>query len=91
MMDAEGSDRKMSPPLPNGSLLEVTGVGGSSGEKGSLLSVGLREVVCSLTTQRAQILRFGKKHLPPWLLSRGVVFFFVFASVGSNDGCRGFG
>ena len=81
----------MSPPLLTARCLRVTGVGGSSGEKGSLLSVGIRGVVCSLTRQRAQILCFGKKCLPLWLLSPGVVFFFEFASVGSNDGCRGFG
>ena len=52
-------ERNVSPFL-TARCLRVTGVGGSSGEKGSLLSVGLREVVCSLTRQRAQILCFGK-------------------------------
>ena len=80
---------KCLPPFLTARCLRVTGVGGSSGDKGSLLSIGLREVVCSLTRQRAQILCFGK-NISPWLLFRGVVFFFVFASVGSNDGCRRF-
>ena len=52
------------PPFLTACCLRVTGVGGSSGEKGSLLSIGLREVVCSLTRQRAQILCFGKNVFP---------------------------
>jgi len=55
---------KRLPPFLTARCLRVTGVGGSSGEKGSLLSVGLREVVCSLTRQRAQILCFGKNVSP---------------------------
>ena len=55
---------KRLPPFLTARCLRVTGVGGSSGEKGSLLSIGLREVVCSLTRQRAQILCFGKNISP---------------------------
>ena len=53
------------PPFLMARCLRVTGVGGSSGDKGSLLSVGLREVVCSLARQRARIWCFGKKTSRP--------------------------
>ena len=62
---------KRLPPFLTARCLRVTGVGGSSGGKGSLLSVGLREVVCSLTRQRAQILRFEKTSPPLAVVSRG--------------------
>ena len=82
---------KMSPPLPNGSLLEGYRCWWQFGRerfpsfcwpsRGSMFT---GEATCANFV-------FWKKRLPPWMLSRWVVFFFVFASVGSNDGCRGFG
>ena len=67
---------KRLPPFLTARCLRVTGVGGSSGEKGSLLSVGLREVVCSLAGQRARsnVREFGvlEKTSPPLaVVSRG--------------------
>jgi len=57
----------MSPPFLTARFLRVTDVGGSSGEKGSLLSVGLLKVIYSLTRQRAQGFMFRRKTSPPFL------------------------